>query len=399
MQTYKFRLYPDEKGREKLGQTLELCRQIYNHFLEELDGRDDVPPRTELQSQLPNLKEEWDELDSVHSKVLQMVLYRLYSNLKSLSEKKKNGYKVGRLRFKGKGWFKTFTYNQSGFRIVKTENRLDILKLSKIGEIPIRIHREVKGKVKQITVKKAQSGKWFACIQTDHEENRESGEGIVGIDLNTENYLTDSDGNVVENPRFLEEKEEKLKKEHRNLSRKEKGSKNREKQRVKLGKAYEKLVNCRRDFIHKLTTAYVESYDTIILEDLNIDEMCEGSRYAKSNLSASWGLFKELLLYKAESAGVEVVLVDPKDTTQECNQCGSVVPKRIWNREHKCPECGFETTRDHNSALNIKKRGLNKLGRGQAESTPVDTGASTLTHVRASSVVESGSSFLTSKAS
>jgi len=399
MQTYKFRLYPDEKGREKLDQTLELCRQIYNHFLKELNGRDDVPPRTELQSQLPNLKERWDELDSVHSKVLQMVLYRLYSNLRSLSERKKNGYKVGRLRFKGKGWFKTFTYNQSGFKIVKTENRLDVLKLSKIGEIPIRIHREVMGKIKQITIKRAQSGKWFACIQTDHEENRESGKGVVGIDLNTENYLTDSDGNVVENPRFLEEKEEKLKKKHRNLSRKEKGSNNREKQRVKLGKAYEKLVNCRRDFIHKLTTAYVESYDTIILEDLNIDEMCEGSRYAKSNLSASWGLFKELLLYKAESAGVEVVLVDPKDTTQECNQCGSVVPKRIWNREHKCPECGFETTRDHNSALNIKKQGLNKLGRGRAESTPVDTGASTLTHVRASSVVESGSSFRTSKAS
>ncbi|KXA92304.1 hypothetical protein AKJ66_04360, partial [candidate division MSBL1 archaeon SCGC-AAA259E22] len=149
----------------------------------------------------------------------------------------------------------------------------------------------------------------------------------------------------------------------------------------------------------KLTTAYVESYDTIILEDLSIDEMCEGSRYAKSNLDASWGLFKELLLYKAESAGVEIVFVDLEDTTQECSQCGSMVPKRIWNREHKCPECGFETTRDHNSALNIKKRGLNKLGRGRAESTPVYTGTSTLTHVRTSSVVESGSSSLTSKAS
>ncbi|PTD94449.1 hypothetical protein C9439_02725 [archaeon SCG-AAA382B04] len=111
------------------------------------------------------------------------------------------------------------------------------------------------------------------------------------------------------------------------------------------------------------------------------------------------GLFKELLLYKAESAGVEVVLVDPEDTTQNCSQCGSMVPKRIWDRGHKCPECGFETTRDHNSALNIKKRGLSKLGRGRAESTPVDTGTSTPTHVGASFVVESGSPFLTSKAS
>ncbi|PTD94450.1 transposase [archaeon SCG-AAA382B04] len=288
MRTYKFRLYPSKEDKRKLEETLELCRQIYNHFLEELNERNDVPPRTELQSQLPNLKNEWNKLNSVHSKVLQMVLHRLCSNLRSLSEKKKNGYKVGRLRFKGKGWFKTFTYNQSGFKVVKTKNRLDTLTLSKIGEVPIRIHREVKGEIKQVTIKRAQSGKWFACIQTDHEENRESGEGVVGIDLNTENYLTDSDGNVVENPRFLEEKEEKLKKEHRKLSRKEKGSKNREKQRIKLGKAYEKLVNCRRDFIHKLTTAYVENYDTIILEDLNIDEMCENSRYAKSNLDASW---------------------------------------------------------------------------------------------------------------
>ncbi|MGC8935967.1 MAG: RNA-guided endonuclease TnpB family protein, partial [Candidatus Methanomethylicaceae archaeon] len=97
-----------------------------------------MPSRLELQAQLPKLKKEKPELNRVFSKVLQMVLYQLYSNLKALSQLKKNGKKVGRLRFKGKGWFKTFVYNQSGFKLIKTGKRLDILRLSKIGEIPIR---------------------------------------------------------------------------------------------------------------------------------------------------------------------------------------------------------------------------------------------------------------------
>ncbi|NIQ05498.1 MAG: IS200/IS605 family element transposase accessory protein TnpB, partial [Candidatus Korarchaeota archaeon] len=104
--------------------------------------------------------------------------------------------------------------------------------------------------------------------------------------------------------------------------------------------------NCRLDFLHKLTTAYVEHYDTIILEDLQVSQMNAGSRYAKANYDVAWGLFKQLLLYKAASAGAEVVLVDPKGTTQTCANCGSHVPKEIWERDHTCPACGFETTRE-----------------------------------------------------
>lgn len=137
--TYKFRLYPTGESEEKLLETLDLCRLIYNYFLSQWNGKDKIPSRLELQAQLPKLKREKLELNKVHSKVLQMVLYQLYSNLEALSQLKKNGKKVGRLRFKGRGRFKTFTYNQSGFKIVKTGKRLNLLHLSKIGDIPIRL--------------------------------------------------------------------------------------------------------------------------------------------------------------------------------------------------------------------------------------------------------------------
>ncbi|MEM3622023.1 MAG: helix-turn-helix domain-containing protein, partial [Candidatus Methanomethyliaceae archaeon] len=120
--TYKFRLYPNKEQEGRLLETLELCRQTYNYFLAQLNGKDRIPNRIALQSQLPKLNEERPELKRVYSKTLQMVLHQLYSNLKSLSQLKKNGKKVGRLRlrFKGKGWYKTFVYNQSGFRLIKT---------------------------------------------------------------------------------------------------------------------------------------------------------------------------------------------------------------------------------------------------------------------------------------
>jgi len=144
--TYKFRLYPNKEQEKKLLETLELGRQTYNYFLSQWGSVGKIPSRLKMQAQLPKLKEEKAELNKVHSKVLQMVLYQLYSNLKALSRLKKNGKKVGRLRFKGRGWFKTFTYNQSGFKILKTGKRLDLLHLSKIGDIPIRLHREGKDK-------------------------------------------------------------------------------------------------------------------------------------------------------------------------------------------------------------------------------------------------------------
>jgi len=314
--TYKFRLYPKHEQEERLLETLELCRKTYNYFLAQ--WKDNIPSRLELQSQLPKLKMEKPELNKVYSKTLQMVLYQLYSNLKALSQLKKNWKKVGRLRFKGKGWFKTFCYNQSGFKIIKTGKRLDLLRLSKIGDIPIRMHREVEGEIKQVIIKRHNSGKWFAGICVEKEVNiiQREPERAVGIDVGIKHFLTDSDGRQIENPKFYQKTLERIRVLQHRLSRKKKGSRNYEKQRIKLSKLYERLTNQRADFLHKLSRFYVGNYDVICVEDLNIKGMVRNHSLAQKILDASWSKFLQLLEYKAERAGARVVKVNPRGTSK-----------------------------------------------------------------------------------
>jgi putative transposase len=205
-----------------------------------VEWKNKVPSRLELQAQLPNLKAEKPELNGVYSKVLQMVLYQLYSNLKALSQLKRNGKKAGRLRFKGRGWYKTFIYNQSGFKLIKTGKRLDLLRLSKIGDIPIRVHRAVEGEIKQVIIKRHNSGKWFAyiCVEKEVNATRREQKRVVGIDVGIKYFLTDTDGRQIENPKFYQRTLERISIAQHWLSRKKKGLNNREKQRIKLARLY-----------------------------------------------------------------------------------------------------------------------------------------------------------------
>ena len=338
--TYKFRFYPNEKQESKLSETLELCRQTYNYFLSRWSGKEKIPSRFELQAELPKLKERRSELNNVHSKVLQMVLYQLYSNLRALSALKKNGRKVGKLRFKGRGWFKTFTYNQSGFKIIKTGKRLDRLHLSKIGDIPIRVHREIKDKIKQIVIKRHNSGKWYACIcvENKQEVKEKPIQRAVRLDIGITHFITDSDGRQIENPHYLKKTLKKLRKEQRRLSRKKKGSKNRDKQRVVIARVHERIVNQRNDFQHKLSRYYVDNYDLIAIENLNVKGIVRNHHLARSISDVAWSTFAEKLSYKAENAGKVVMRVDPKGTSQVYNY--------------------GELDRDYNASLNILRRGL-----------------------------------------
>jgi len=315
---YKFRLYLRKEQEERLLETLELCRQTYNYFLAQWNEKDEIPSRLELQAQLPKLKKEKPELNRVYSKVLQMVLYQLYSNLRALSRLKNNGRKVGRLRFKGKGWYKTFIYNQSGFKLIRTGKRLGMLHLSKIGDIPIRVHRAVEGEIKQVIIKRHSSGKWFACICVEKDIciTKREPEKIIGIDVGVRHFLTDTDGRQIGNPKFYGRTLERIRIVQYWFSRRKKGSKNREKQRVKLAKLYERLTNQRDDFLHKLSRFYASNYDVICVEDLNITGMVRNYNLAKKILDASWGRFFQLLEYKAESAGVRVVRVNPRGTSK-----------------------------------------------------------------------------------
>ncbi|MEK6888012.1 MAG: RNA-guided endonuclease TnpB family protein [Candidatus Aenigmatarchaeota archaeon] len=367
--SYKFRLYPIKCQEEKLLWVLDRCRYVYNFLLNELNQQK-IIDKAQLQEMIVDLKRIEPDLKNVHSKVLQYENYRLFSNLRSLSQTKKKGRKIGSLRFKGKNWFKTFSYNQSGFAIMQNQTRYDKLWLSKIGEIPFIMHRDIEGKIKQITIKHCPSGKWYASIiaETKNEIPVTDNTNKVGIDLGTMNYVYDSNGNHFDNPKYLNKSLEKLRKEQRRLSRKKKGSKNRAKQKTAVARIHEKIVNQRDDFLHKLSRRYVDNYGFIAVEDLQIKNMVRNRHLAKSISDASWSRFTQMLCYKAERAGCTVVKVEPRGTTQKCSNCGKEVHKELWNRIHKC-ECDLEIDRDYNSAMNILKRAL---GQELPESTPVE---------------------------
>ena len=410
--TYKFRLYPNAEQEQNLLWTLDKCRLVYNDMLEGMNEQE-KPDRVELQNSIPELKEKYPELKGVYSKVLQYEVYRLFSNLRSLSESKKKGRKVGRLRFKGKGWFKTFTYNQSGFKIIKTDNRLDKLHLSKIGDISIRMHREIEGERKQITIKHKQTGEWFAFIttsieieaeteiETENEEIEKEDKLIqnpVGIDVGIESFSTDSEGRKIENPRYYKKGLKKLEKAQKKLSKKQKKSKNRNKQKKKVAKAHEKIVNQRDDFLHKLSRIYVDNYDLIAVENLNIKGMSRNHHLSQSILDCSWSRFIQYMEYKAERADISVIKVNPKNTSQTCSECGRELEEHLSlsDRTFRCPECGMEMDRDINASRNILRRGLEKklLPQGLREVTPVEIGPlQKLETISASSIIETGSLF------
>ncbi|MCD6370722.1 MAG: transposase [Thermoplasmata archaeon] len=364
MLSYKFRLYPNKEIEKKLEEQLEICRWLYNRLLEEInnarkEGRKIT--QRDTQALIVKLKEENPELKKVYSKVLQMVNYQLWSNMRALSRLKKNRKKIGKLRFKKRERWKSLNFNQSGFSIDVKNNRIS---LSKMGSVKAKIHREIDGKVKGIWIKKYPSGKWYAIVQIEKEIERKEKTGkVVAIDVGIEKFLVDSDGRTVEYPKFIDKTIERIKRTQKELSRKKKGSKNYEKYRKRLAKLYDKLNNQRRDFLHKLSRYYANNYDGIYVEDLNIWRLV---RKGKANtlhrhiLDASWGEFMRMLSYKAEGAGKAVVKVSPCNTSKRCARCEAIVDMKLSDRVFRCPVCGWTVDRDYNASLNILKAGLGR---------------------------------------
>ena len=380
IKSHRFRLYPNKDIEKKMLDVLNVCRHGYNFFLSELNKWDNISYE-EMSSMIPNLKICNDLYKIPHSKTLQHECKKLFNNLSALHELKNNGYKVGGLRFKGKGHFKSFVYNQSGFRLDNVGKRCDKLWLSKIGNIKIRCHRKIQGKIKQIVIKHESSGKWYASLIEElpdvkkHNINEVPVDKIVGIDLGLIDVVYDSDGNKITNPKHLEFHANRLAHIQRIFSKKKKGSSNRNKYRIRLACAYEKLVNSRDDFLHKLSRYYVDKYEIIGFEDMCISKFVEDNPMAKYMLDTSWGKLREYVYFKAERAGNTRILVDTRNTTQMCNKCKKFVYKSLKDRLHSCPHCGLEMPRDYNSAKEIKYRTIQRIteiGKGLAESTPVE---------------------------
>ena len=216
MISHKFRLYPNKEQEKNLAFALDICRQAYNMMLGELNEQAVIDKKM-IQAMLPEMKICEPKFREVYSKTLQYECYKLFSNLRALSSVKKKGRKVGRLRFKGRDWFKTITYNQSGFKIIENNKRFSILQLSKIGEIKVRQHREIEGEIKQVTIKKMPTNKWFVIIQAEGKRVIKRGKKKIGIDLGINNFIADSEGNFVAHPHNFDKYANQLKQTQRDL--------------------------------------------------------------------------------------------------------------------------------------------------------------------------------------
>jgi len=359
--SYKYRAYPDAITETRLNAALDTCRWLYNKLLEECNTAREhgfTPTMREMQARIVTLKEENPFLKGVYSKVLQMVNYTLWSNIAALSQTKKRGRKIGKLRFKSASRYRTLNYNQSGFKIDREHSAVTF---SKIGTIPFAMHRPYSGVVKGVLITRS-GDNWYVIIQAEQDVSEPKKEGrSVGIDVGLDSFAVDSDGRVIENPRFYEHSRDRIKKLQQSVARKQRFSKNWKKAKGKLEKAYDHITNQKNDFLHKLSRRYVDTYATICVEDLNIKYLKENGKsrgLRRSIHSASWGRFYSYLSYKAESAGTELVKVDPRNTTQMCSNCGSIVKKTLSERVHECPYCGFVADRDYNAAVNIHRVGM-----------------------------------------
>jgi putative transposase len=402
---YRYRLHPTEDQRETLDYHRDTCRQLYNHALNEFEQ---IPKSAgtlnqrvrQVRDQLTNLKSWWDDLNDLYSRVAQDAVMRIEDSIKALSKLKQNGYSVGSLNWKAPSEFRSFTYVQSGFKFDK-KNGQTVLSLSKLADIPITVHREIPDdvSVKEVCLKKDRTGEWYASFAVEGKEEPakpESPDRCIGIDLGILKYAHDTDGHAV-GPLDLQDERERLTREQRSLSRKQHGSNNWEKQRLKVAECHQQIRRKRHDFLHKLSNYYATEYDLVAVEDLNVKSLIESAGNSQNTASAAWDTFTTLLEYKCKREGTHFVEVEPAGTTKECASCGVATDKPLWVREHSCPACGFKMDRDANAALNILSRGFEELGLGQSEQTPVETALPMFTSsgcsdiVDAKRVVETGS--------
>jgi putative transposase len=305
---------------------------------------------------LPIWKESKPELYEVYSQVLQEAVQRVDLAFKSFFRRVKAGEEPGYPRFKGRNWYDSLTYPQSGF----TFNN-GILHLSKIGDLTVWLHRKVEGTIKRLTIRRSLTGKWYVSFLVEDAPKIAvpDSEKAVGLDVGISNFAVLSDGTFVANQRYLSACEEKLAIAQSKKDKLPHRSPERQKAAKKVSHIYERLGNLRNNFAHQLSHQIVNDYGIICLEDIDIKNLIEKKPYmAKSILDASWNRFRTYITYKAASAGRKVVLVNPAYTSQMCSGCGTIVKKDLSERIHNCPKCGLVIDRDLNAAKNILRLGL-----------------------------------------
>lgn len=368
---YKYRVYPNEEQKIQINKTFGCCRFVYNHFLamriELYKTEQKSMSKTECNNYCnQKLKKEYPWLKEVDKFALTNSIYNLdfaYQNF--FREVKKGNNNQGFPKFKSK------RNNNKSYKTNFTNNNIEPnfnnnqIKLPKLGWIKCKLHRKFTGKILSATISQVPSGKYFVSLNVECEHKELSkNNNAIGLDLGISDLLITSDGETFENNKLTYKYEKKLAKLQRQLAKKEKGSKNKNKQRIKVARLHEKITNIRKDNLHKISSQIVKENQFIFSEDLNIKDMVKNRNLAKSIHDVSWYELTRQLQYKSEWNDKIYHKIDRfYASSQICNVCGykNEDIKNLSIREWTCPECNTRHNRDINASINILNQGLKDL--------------------------------------
>jgi len=371
IRTYRYRLYPTKAQARTLDFLLWQGRTLYNAALEQrITAYKETGKGVSYPQQWAHFRDLRNAnpatLGQLNATSVQQMLRRLDKAFVAFFRRLKAGEAPGFPRFKGRDRFHSLEYRHGDGCKLRLGERV-MLYVQNVGEVKVKCHRPLPedAAIKHVILKR-RANRWYACLMLDLPGPviPEHTGPAVGIDMGLSHLLAFSDGTLVENPRWLRQSLAQLRVAHRRLARRQKGSARRRKAAAQVARLHERVANQRRDFWHKLTRQLADTYSLIALEDLTLAFMTANHRLALSAHDAGLAEFQQLLAYKAESAGTQVVTVNPATTSQACSGCGVIVPKNLSVRVHVCPDCGYTADRDVNAARNILMRAVNPARTG-----------------------------------